>query len=360
MKTVMIKYMNLRTLAKASAFSMVVFWACEDPEYITAVPNPQPSGFSANFLFVNVAPDAPSLDMFVNNSKTGTSAAFGTGQAGYTAVKITSSGAGGLTTNTNIRARATSGTIGGELGSSDALYRAGNNNANNFSAINGARYSLFALDTISRPKPVRKLNASNFGDTTFFNPLTGTYISVVEKAALSPAQKAKVVPIGVVPLGASDPGGVRFYLLRDLFPAFAAGNVTQSAIRLVQASPRNYTAPLWVRLNPVSTGSIISLGTNVPYILSFATPAGGANFSPSVGSRTVVTAAVNFTLQNTNIAGVPNDYVVEVATDAAFTNIIHTSAPVQFLVDKVYTVVIRGVEGGTGNRELGATVVQHN
>lgn len=360
MKTVMKKYMNLKTLAKACAVSIAAVWACEDPEYITPVPNPQPSGFSANFLFVNVAPDAPSLDMYVNNTKTGASTAFGVGQAGYTTVSITSGGAGGFTANTNIRAKATTGTIGGVLGSSDVIYRAGNNNANNFAAINGARYTLFALDTITRPKPLRKLNASNFGDTTFFNPLTGGYISVVEKAALSPEQRAKVVPIGTVPLGASDPGGVRFYLLRDNYPTFAAGNVTQSAIRLVQASPRNYTDPLWVRLNPVSVGSIISLGTNVPYILSFANPNGSANFSPSVGSRTATATGTNFTLQNTNIAGVPNDYRVEVAKDAAFTQIIHTSDPVQFLVDKVYTVVIRGVEGGTGNRALGATVVQHN
>jgi len=360
MKTVMRNYMNLKTLAKGCAFLLVAVWACEDPEYITPVPNSQPSGFSANFLFVNAAPDAPSLDMYVNNLKTGASAAYGVGQAGYTSVPITSGGAGGFTANTNIRAKASSGTIGGVLGSSDAIYRAGNNNTNNFAAVNGARYTLIALDTLTRPKPVRKLNALNFGDTTFFNPLTGGYISVVEKAALPPAQRARLVPIGTVPLGASDAGGVRFYLVRDNYPTFAAGNVTQSAIRLIQASPRNYTEPLWVRLNPVSVGSIISLGTNLPYILSFATPTGGANFPPSVGSRTVTTTGVNFTLQNTNIAGVPNDYRIEVAKDAAFTSIIHTSEPVQFRVDKVYTVVIRGVEGGTGNRALGATVVQHN
>ncbi|MBX2947138.1 MAG: hypothetical protein KF725_15005 [Cyclobacteriaceae bacterium] len=354
MKKIMTNYINLKNLAKASVFSIAALWSCEDPEYITAVPNPQPSGFSANFLFVNVAPGSPSLDMHINNSKTGASADFGTGQSGYTTVTITSGGAGGFTANTNIRAKATSGTIGGVLGSNDVIYRAGNNNTNNFAAVNGARYSLFALDSISRPRPARTLNAQNFGDTTFFNPSSGGYISVVQKAALSPAQRAKLVPIGIVPLGASDPGGVRFYLVRDIYPTFAAGNTTQSGIRLVQASPRNTTDGLWVRLNPVSTGSIISLGANVPYILGF--PA----FSPTVGSRTVTGTGVNFTLQNTNIASVPNQYRVEVAKDAAFTNIIHTSEPVQFLVDKVYTVVIRGIEGGTGNRALGATVVQHN
>ncbi|MCS6974630.1 MAG: hypothetical protein NZM13_09110 [Cyclobacteriaceae bacterium] len=335
-------------------------WSCDDPEYPVPVPNPLPSGHTANFLFVNVAPDALSLDMYINNVKTGASLNFGQAQVGYTTVPITTSGAGGFTANTNIRARASSGNIGGVLGTTDAIYRAGNNNNNNFAAVADARYTLFALDSITRPKPERKLNASNFGDTTFFNPLTGTYISVVEKAALPPAQRARLVPIGTVPLGATDPGGVRFYLVRDNYPSFPNPNTTQSAIRVIQASPRGISQGLFVRLVPVTPGTNITLGSNLPYILSFATPTGASNFSPSVGSRTATATTVNFTLYNTNTAGTPIDYRIEIATDGAFTNIIHTSDVVQFAVNKVYTIVVRGVQGGSGSRALGTTIVQHN
>ncbi len=336
-------------------------WSCHDPEYPTPVPNPLPSGHTANFLFVNVAPDAPSLDMFINNVKTGNSLTFGQAHTGYTAVPITTSGSGRFTSNTNIRSKASTGSIGGVLGSNDAILRERSTNNNNVAVVADARYTLFALDSITRPAPERKLNTSNFGDTTFFNPLTGSYISVVEKAALPPAQRAKLVPIGTVPLGSTDPGGVRFYFVRDNYPTFPNPNSTQSAIRLVQASPRNVNEGLYVRLNPVTPGPpVIALGNNVPYVLSMATPTGDSNFNPSVGSRLVTSTAVNFSLFNTNIAGVPIDYNVQIATDATFTNIIFTSDPVQFAVNKVYTVVVRGVQGGAENRALGVTIVQHN
>lgn len=352
---------NILKYSWVAGLLLMSAWSCDDPEYPTPVPNPLPSGHTANFLFVNAAPDAPSLDMFINNVKTGNSLTFGQAHNGYTTVPITTSGTGGFTANTNVRAKGSSGNIGGVLGSNDAILRAGNNNNNNIAVVADARYTLIALDSISRPRPERKLNALNFGDTTFFNPMTGNYISVVEKAALPPAQRAKVVPIGVVPLGATDPGGVRFYFVRDNYPTFPNPNTTQSAIRLIQASPRNVNQGLFVRLVPVTPGPPnITLGSNVPYILSFSTPTGSANFSPSVGSRLVTSTTVNFSLFNTNVAGVPIDYRIEVATDATFTNIIHASDPVQFEVNKVYTVLIRGVQGGTGNRALGVTIVQHN
>lgn len=351
---------NILRYSWAAGLLLLSVWSCEDPEYPDPVPNPIPSGHTANFLFVNAAPGAPSLDMFINNVKTGSSLAFGEAHTGYTTVPIVTSGAGGFTANTNIRAKASSGTIGGVLGSNDAILRAGNNNNNNVAIVADARYTLLALDTLTRPRPERKLNASNFGDTTFFNPLTGNYISVVEKAALPPAQRAKLVPIGVVPLGSTDPGGVRFYFVRDNYPAFPNPNTTQSAIRLIQASPRGITPGLFVRLNPVNPGTIHTLGSNVPYILSFITPTGTPNFSPAIGSRIVTLTTANFSLFNTNTAGTPIDYRVEVATDAAFTNIIFTSGVVQFAVNKVYTVVVRGVQGGTGSRALGITIVQHN
>ena len=72
--------------------------------------------FSANFLFVNATPDAPSLSFFVNNDKIGADAGSSASyaQASYTAVALTSPGfAGAVTANTNIKAKATSGSIGG-------------------------------------------------------------------------------------------------------------------------------------------------------------------------------------------------------------------------------------------------------
>jgi hypothetical protein len=257
-----------------------------------------------------------------------------------------------LSANTNIKAKATTGTIGGVLGSSNIVYRGGNNNTNNFLSIDGARYTLIALDSISRPKPLRTLNASNFGDTTYFNPLTGSYISVVEKAALSANQKSRLIPIGTVPLGSSDPGGSRFYLVRDIYPTFPNPNTNQAAIRLIHASP--LAKPVWVRLKPVSTGSNITLGSNVNHVMSFPT------FSPSVGNRTVTTTTVNFTLQTTST----NAYYIEVWPDNFATAPIFTTetAGTSYVFDpnKVYTVLVRGIIGGTGNRALGASVILHN
>jgi hypothetical protein len=347
-------YVMNTTYVKGAMMALLVLTnSCAEPDYIDPVPNTSPSVYSASFIFANATADAASLDFYVNNLKLGSSVAPGQGQGAYTVAPLTSSGAtGSLGTNTNIRAKATTGSIGGTLNSSDAIYRAANNNSNNFTALDQARYSIFALDSVTRPKPVRLLNASNFADTTYFNRLTGTYISVVERAALASYEKSMTVPIGTVPLGSSDPGGIRFYLVRDIFPTFSGGNVTQSAIRVVNGIPNT---PVWVRLVPVNPGSNVTLGSNVAHITSFP------GFNPSVGSRTVVTTTANFTLTTTAAAGVPIDYNIEVSTNSGFTNIVYTSpAPVQFDDGKIYTVFTRGIFGNTGALAPSAGILIHN
>src|ERR1700742_340805 len=77
--------------------------ACKQPYDQDPVPNTTPSNFSANFLGVNASPDAPSLDLYVNNVMTGVSLPSGTAQQSYTSVPITSNN---TFANTNIRAKA--------------------------------------------------------------------------------------------------------------------------------------------------------------------------------------------------------------------------------------------------------------
>jgi hypothetical protein len=344
---------NWKTGFLAAAFS--VLHGCSDPEMPTPVPDTTPSGYTANFIFAHASPDAPSLDLYINNQKTGSTVSPSqVAQPSYTNVPITSSGAGGFTANTNIKARAASGSIGGVLGSDPVIYRAGNNNLVNFAAVNNAFYTVIAVDSIARPRPVRLLNASNFADTTYFYALEGRYISVVERAALTAEQKAKTFPIGIVPLGSTDPGGVRFYVVRDNFPTFSPGNTTQSAIRVFNAVPNS--SAIWVRLVPTpGPGSNVTIGSNLPYIMAFP------GFNPSVGSRTITGTTVNFTLQATASGSVAIDYTLEVSTNATFTNIIYTSpTTVKFDVNKVYTVVVRGKIGGTGAQALSVGIITHN
>ncbi|HEY9045905.1 MAG TPA: hypothetical protein VIN08_08415 [Ohtaekwangia sp.] len=254
-------------LASLIAISALVYGtSCSDPDYAEPVPATSASNLSANFLFVNASPDAPSLDLFINNVKSGNSVVSGANQDTYTAVPIVSNG---VFANTNIRAKASSGTIGGVLGSSDLIYRAGNNNSNNFQASANAYYTIFAVDTTDRVKPLRTLNASSFGDTTFFNPPTGKQLSVVERKALSAEAKAKLVPLGTIPLGSSDPGGVRFLVLTETLPSPAAGKVS---VRFIHLSPDAGTLTATLGATSVTSG-IFS------YPMRFPT------FTPSVGSR---------------------------------------------------------------------------
>jgi len=339
MNTLTMRHINLKQIIGIAGVGIAfTFSGCEDPEFATPAPNINAITLSSNFLFVNASPNAPSLDLAVNGLKVGESVTGGNGQAAYTVVPLTATFFGGGSTtagaNTSLRARASAGTIGGALEGNDLIYRAGNANTNNFVASTGSRYTLLALDSITRPKPIRTLNASNFADTTFFNPLTGAYISRVEKAALPAAQRAQVVPIGTVPLGSSDPGGIRFLLLTDALNASPGTN--NAAIRLINASPN--AGNVTVKLKATTD---ITLGTNVPYILSFP------GFTPSVGSRTTTVA---FTARTIATAGTPINYNIEVTSGSG----VFTVNNVTFTVGKNYTIFVTGLKGA-----LSAGVVQH-
>ena len=340
------------------------FFGCSDPE----LPEPNlgnaATTFSANFIFVNASPDAPTLSFFINNTKVGTDAGSDANyaQAAYTPISITSSGlAGTVTANTNIRAKAAAGAIGGVLASSDLTYRAGNNNTNNFVAINGNSYSVFAIDSINRPAPLRTLNSGNFGDITYYNPVNGKQLSVVERAALSDPEKANLVTIGTVPLGSSDPGGPRFYVVQDAFPVITTP-ATQAGIRFVNAVSNANGTPsgpsLFARLKPTAGSPTSLTASGTTHV------ANSASLNPSVGSRTATTtppavASANFTVQTIAAAGVPINYTLEVSTVSTYATLAY-SAPISFAPGKNYTVFVRGLVGKTGSKKISHGIITHN
>jgi hypothetical protein len=263
--------------------------ACEDPDYIQPDTTVAPTNLSSNVLLVNASPDAPSLDLFINNEKIGGSVSAGTAQSGYTNVAIASNGG---VANAAIRAKATSGTIGGVLDGRDLIYRAGNNNINNFSASDSAFYTFVVLDSITRPAPLRTNNALGIADTTYFNPLTGSYIAGVTRAPLPAAQKSRTVAVGTVPLGSTDVGGLRFLVITDQLPLPSTTRLpkpaaNQAAIRLIHASPNTGAVTMTLGVTTYPTSSLTpGLFT---YPMLFATA-----FNPAVGSRsTTATTFVN-------------------------------------------------------------------
>lgn len=368
--------------------------ACEDVFNLTPVPAATPSTYTANFLLVNATPDAPALDLYINNLLVGSSVEPGDAQDVYNTVPITSNA---VIANTNIRSSAATGDIGGVLGSSNLIYRAGSTNTNNFTAANGASYTLFAVDSINRPKPIRTLNALNLGDVTYYSSQpsftapkivgvgdTTIYLNVAtfgvddepsdEFASANSIIAFNLVkkyngnvnppfmtPIGIVPLGSSDVGGIRYYLWPDVFATFTVPqSTTRAAFRVLNASPNS--GALRIRLKYVSgpgAGDIIVNAVGVQYIMS-----NGGGFTPSVGSRTQASAA-SFAVNGTaDVApgGVPNTYDVEVldagsVVKATTTNVTFggTANP-----SSNYTFVISGLLNGTGAEALKVTVVEHN
>jgi hypothetical protein len=248
--------------------------ACQDTDYAEPNVTTNTTSSSAFVVMANASPDAPTLDFYVNNVKVGESVEPQESQDTYTKVPVVSNG---VLANTNVRVKAASGSIGGTLGSNDLIFRASNNNTNNFQAVDSGYYTFIVVDTISRPKPLRTLNVGNFGDTTYFNTLTGKYISVVERAALTAEAKSKLVAIGTVPLGSSDPGGLRFLVITDQLPLPSTTRLPKPAankvsVRFVNASPDAGSAT--AKANATAITSAIS-----SFPMRFPT------FSPSVGSR---------------------------------------------------------------------------
>lgn len=365
---------------------------CSDPEVPTPDTSNQTSApFTAKFTFANATVDGGSLDLYVNGIKVGASSTPGVGNNGYAEIGIPSSGfAGTATANTSIRAKATSGSIGGKLGTNDLIYRSANNGTNNFVAITGMTYTVFAMDSINRPIPLRKMkwvasgsNKIQVADVTYFNPHTKEQISLSKRDSIiagtavpTPVanEAANLLTIGLVPLGITDPGGLRFYVVQDAFlsaTALPPATTTDAGIRFVNlvANANNISAPptsngaqggkaVWARLTPVTTGSTISLATQTTHV------ANQGNFNPTVGSRTVTTTppavpAANFTVRSIAIAGVPNQYNLEVSLDN-FSTIAYTSpAPLTFTPGKHYTVFVRGVGGGVGPKAISHGVIEH-
>jgi hypothetical protein len=348
----------MKTILKASIIFLIALLTttgCEDLERVTPVPNTTSSNLTANFLAVNASPDAPSLDLYINNVLTGASVSSGQAQTGYANVPITTNGVGA---NTNISAKATSGSIGGILGSNNLIFRAGNANTNNFVAAAGGSYTLIVIDSINRPIPIRTVNDKNFGDTTFYSPqssftakkktdgVTDTIIQlsvgsnnpVTTARLLRKYNKGKLpsffLPIGTVPLGSSDVGGLRFLLYTDnlpipaippaTVPVFPVPSSGKFAVRFINASPDAGTATAY----KIGTTSVTG---------SFTYPVTQANFNPSVGSRsTTGTAALTAAFINNFAATGTYDITVTVGTKTV-------TLPAQIFADGgIYTIVLSG------------------
>ena len=348
-----------KILALTAAMSISLF-SCDENDGIrvadTTVANPATN--TANFFFINATTGGSSLDFFVNGSNQGT-VALGSGiTGGYKTVPITTPG---LIANTSIRAKASEGsTIGGILGSADLIFRATSTGIGNLVAAPNARYTFIAVDEIERPRPLRTFSVSTVtnaltADITYYNRTTRQQISNDAFKALTALDQANFVSIGMIPTGVSDPGGVRYYVLTDTsYPATpaidAAVFFNQSFVRFVHASPN---APgVFVRLVPAVGAPIPVVTTAALNVMSVA---GG--FSPSAGSRT---ATGGFT--PVNIGAPTNTYTVEISTDVTFTLLpLALSVPnVTLTAGKVYTIVARGLVGGTGASALGASIGQHN
>jgi hypothetical protein len=330
----------MKNINKKIAFSIIGiiagFSSCkgpfdQDPNLTT---NGTPSAYTANFVFVNAVPDdASGLDLYINNLKVGASVPSDSAQSISTNVPITSNG---VFANTGIRAKATTATIGGVLGSSDLIFRSTSTSSNNFQASNAGYYTLIAVDTVNRPLPVRTLDAGNFGNTTYYSAqssftgkgLTGQDTTInltigsnnsivlynLVKKANNNVAPSFLIPIGIIPLGSSDPGGSRFLLYSDAIPTPITSG--KFAARFVNASPD--AGAITVTVN----------GTTLAGQLTY--PMTQANFNPSVGSRSATLAFTN------NFAAAGSYSVVVKAGTTTITK------KVAFADQGVYTIVLTG------------------
>lgn len=210
--------------ATVAAFVTMAMVSCKDTEYPTPVPATAASTLAARVLFVNAAPST-TLNFFTNNVPAGTNVALG-GSTTYNSVPV-----GPL----QLRAKGASGDIGGILGSSDVLFRAGATNQTNFTAVSGLNYTFFVTDSLNRAR------------------------STVA--------------------GGTDPGGPRFLSVTDNLTAPAAGN---AHIRFFHLSPN--APPVWVNVlrAGVITAPVVTLNRSYRAVStgSGATMVNFANFTP--------------------------------------------------------------------------------
>jgi fluoride ion exporter CrcB/FEX len=344
-----------KTIVLASV--ALCFNACDENDGLrkpdTTFANPSTS--TAKFLFINAAVDAPSLDFYVNGLPVGSSLEVGKGQNAYADAPLSITGFaanGSALANTSVRSKASGGaSIGGVLKANDLIYRVGNTNTNNLVASPNARYTFIALDELDRPAPLRTFSVNSVGalvaDLTYYNRITREQIS---KDAYNSLVKAgsdvtNFVSIGTVPAGCTDPGGIRYHVLTDTYPTDA--NITAavtgklSFVRFFHASPN--VPAVYVRFVPTSTGSTISLTGSNSYVMA-----------GQIGSFTTTSAFA----ATGNVAS--NSYTVEVHTNAGFSALALKIENVTLEPGKIYTIVARGLVGGTGVSALGAAIAQHN
>ncbi|MGC4022729.1 MAG: hypothetical protein QM734_12670 [Cyclobacteriaceae bacterium] len=342
--------------------------SCEDVQTVTPIPNTIPSTLTANFLLVNASPDAPSLDLYLNNVKTGSSVVSTTSQPSYSSIPITvNASSNNSISNTQIRVKATTNSIGGKLGSNDLIFRAGPTNTNNFQAANGAYYTLVAVDSLNRPSPLRTNNSLGIGDITYFSVdslfhtktldpnnlgvdtvihLKAGYNSVVIINTIKKYNTANsayastgylptnIFPIGIVPLGSTDPGGIRFLILSDVVPVIPG----------VVYTPTTTTGKINVRFINLSPDAELG-GAVACTIGGTAVPAASAinsypmfrivgTFDPTVGSRSSVSLGFSSSFASTGSLNV----VVNVnGTQAA------SATGVDFTAAGSYTVILTGL-----------------
>lgn len=280
---------------------LLIALACKEPFDQDPVPATSASNYAANFIFGNAA--SVDVDFYANNVKTAEATPVGGGQTAYTHAAIPSNG-GFSTGNFNIRAKSTAGNFGAPLNTADVIFRASNTNTNNFNAVDSAYYTILALDTVNRPAPLRTYNATtNFADATLFDPLAAS--ADVQQIAVSDTvgggytayQRSRMILIGTVPLGSSDPGGPRFLVITDQLPL-------PSATRL----PKPAAGKCAVRF-------VNGCGDGISESLTFVTPASTLNstypfansaFNPSVGSRSL--ASLAFTTINSGTTDIVAKY----------------------------------------------------
>ena len=160
MKTQFIQ--NILPLAGATLLATGLMVGCQDTNYPAPTPASSPSTALARFNFINVSPDAPAVNFFIENVQASAGQALNT--APLTASYVNGQAGGG---GIELRAKAASGNIGGVVGSNDVLYRASTTNNNNFGAVAGNSYTVFLTDSLNRPRPT-VVNGTNLGGPQFF------------------------------------------------------------------------------------------------------------------------------------------------------------------------------------------------